>query len=179
MGARDEGDGGGVPDRVEWCGDNAVVLAWGATVVVVGPAGETLRSADLLGMTRVGLMARPRYDYSQAAFLLGELDGLRIISSSSSDSLQKVSGQPSRICRDQSCLLLPDADSTLAVFSPGSTHPAAILYDALDHFERKSPKADESIRSIRPELANAVDTCIEAAGRELEVMWQRRLLKVS
>jgi hypothetical protein len=69
-------------------------------------------------------------------------------------------------------------DPSLAVFSPGSTHPAAILYDALDHFERKSPKADESIRSIRPELATAVDACIEAAGRETEAVWQRRLLKV-
>lgn len=76
-------------------------------------------------------------------------------------------------------LLLAVPDPTLAVFSPGSTHPAAILYDALDHFDRKSPKADESIRSIRPELANAVDTCIQAAGRETEVTWQRKLLKVS
>ena len=64
------------------------------------------------------------------------------------------------------------------MFRPGSTHPAAILFDALDQMDRKSPKADESIRSIRPELANAVDTCIEAAGRETEVHWQRRLLKV-
>ena len=70
-------------------------------------------------------------------------------------------------------------ESSLAVFSPGSTHPAAILYDALDHFDRKSPKADESIRSIRAELSGAVDTCVEAAGREVEVIWQRRLLRVS
>lgn len=64
------------------------------------------------------------------------------------------------------------------MFRPGSTHPASILYDAFDHFERKSPKADENIRSIRPELADAVDTCIQAAGREIEVIWQRKLLKV-
>lgn len=68
-------------------------------------------------------------------------------------------------------------DTSLAVFQPGSEHPAAVLYDALDHFEHKSPKADEAIRSIRPDLARAVDTCIEAAGREWEVNWQRRLLK--
>lgn len=54
-----------------------------------------------------------------------------------------------------------------------------MLYDALDHFERKSPKADEAIRSIRPDLARAVDTCIEAAGQEWEVTWQRRLLKAA
>ena len=71
-----------------------------------------------------------------------------------------------------------DPDSSLAVFSPGSSHPASVLYDALEHFDQKSPKADESIRSIRPDLANAVDTCIEAAGHEIESHWQKRLLKV-
>lgn len=64
------------------------------------------------------------------------------------------------------------------MFRPGSTAPAAILFDALDLFDRKSPKADENIRTIRPELASAVDTCIEAAGHELEPYWQRRLLNV-
>ncbi|RSH95606.1 hypothetical protein EHS25_000698 [Saitozyma podzolica] len=153
FGENANGEGGGVPEKAEWCGDNAVVLAWGGRVVVVGPSGEYLK-----------------YDYSPAVHLIGELDGLRIISSTSCDFLQKV---PELIP------LLAVPDPTLAVFSPGSTHPAAILYDALDHFDRKSPKADESIRSIRPELANAVDTCIQAAGRETEVTWQRRLLKAA
>ncbi|WVF72368.1 hypothetical protein IAT40_007183 [Kwoniella sp. CBS 6097] len=137
-------EGAGMPERVEWCGDNAVVLSWGGRVVVVGPAGNSLR-----------------YDHPPAVHLVGELDGLRIISSSTCEFVQKV------------------PDCTLAVFSPGSSHPAAILYDALDHFDRKSPKADESIRSIRPDLANAVDTCVEAAGREIEVTWQRRLLRAA
>ncbi|WVR04982.1 hypothetical protein IAU60_001994 [Kwoniella sp. DSM 27419] len=137
-------DGAGMPERVEWCGDNAVVLGWGGRVVIVGPAGDSLA-----------------YDYPPAVHLVGELDGLRIISSSSCEFVQKV------------------PECTLAVFRPGSSHPAAILYDALDHFERKSPKADESIRSIRPDLANAVDTCIEAAGREIDVTWQRKLLKAA
>lgn len=36
----------GVPDQVEWCGDNAVVLAWGGLVVVVGPGGESLKCVN-------------------------------------------------------------------------------------------------------------------------------------
>ncbi|WWC61373.1 uncharacterized protein I303_103954 [Kwoniella dejecticola CBS 10117] len=128
----------------EWCGDNAIALSWEGRVVVVGPGGESLA-----------------WDYPPSVCIVGEIDGLRIISSSTCEFVQKV----------------PDA--TLAVFSPGSSNPAAILYDALDHFERKSPKADESIRSIRPDLGNAVDTCIEAAGREIEVTWQRKLLKAA
>lgn len=151
-------EGTGQPDRVEWCGDNAVVVAWGGKVVMFGPGGDTLE-----------------YDYPPAVVLAGEVDGLRIISSSTCEVLQKVPGG----CSEPTSFVGTDpSDASLAVFQPGSEHPAAVLYDALDHFERKSPKADEAIRSIRPDLARAVDTCIEAAGREWDVTWQRRLLKV-
>lgn len=47
MGGDTEGEGGGIPERAEWCGDNAVVLAWSGKVVVVGPAGESLQYEDL------------------------------------------------------------------------------------------------------------------------------------
>lgn len=68
--------------------------------------------------------------------------------------------------------------STLSIFKPGSTSPSATLYDAWENFSKRSPKADESIRSIRPDLATAVDECIDAAGQEWEPKWQRRLLSV-
>ena len=67
----------------------------------------------------------------------------------------------------------------MSVFRPGSTSPSAILYDAWESFSHKSPKADDSIRSIRPDLAKAVDECIDAAGQEWEPYWQRQLLSVS
>ena len=35
----------GPPETAEWCGDNAVVLSWGGTVLVMGPGGDALRSA--------------------------------------------------------------------------------------------------------------------------------------
>ena len=66
--------------------------------------------------------------------------------------------------------------STLSIFKPGSTTPSATLYDAWENFSKRSPKADESIRSIRPDLATAVDECIDAAGQEWDPKWQRRLL---
>jgi hypothetical protein len=68
--------------------------------------------------------------------------------------------------------------STLSVFRPGSASPAAILFDAYEHYTRRSPKADEQVRAIRPDLAAAVDECIDAAGHEWEPYWQRRLLNV-
>ena len=33
----------GMPEKAEWCGDNAIVLSWGGKVVVVGPGGDSLR----------------------------------------------------------------------------------------------------------------------------------------
>jgi vacuolar protein sorting-associated protein 16 len=68
--------------------------------------------------------------------------------------------------------------SLVSIFRPGSTSPSAILFDAWESYSQRSAKADESVRSIRPDLAAAVDECIDAAGREWEPSWQRRLLNV-
>jgi vacuolar protein sorting-associated protein 16 len=64
------------------------------------------------------------------------------------------------------------------VFKVGSSSPSAVLLDAVDHLERNSAKADEDIRLIRPQLAEAVDGCIAAAGYEWDHHWQKQLLKV-
>ncbi|KAG9321964.1 hypothetical protein KVV02_002847 [Mortierella alpina] len=102
-----------------------------------------------------------KYTYDDAIFLIPEIDGVRVISSEKCEFLQKV------------------PDVTENIFKIGSTAPAAMLYDALDHFEKKSPKADENIRSIRLELSEAVEACIEAAGHEISQQYQRSLLKAA
>ncbi|KAF6745417.1 vacuolar assembling/sorting protein VPS16 [Ephemerocybe angulata] len=101
------------------------------------------------------------YHYGSSTFAVTELDGVRVMSTDVCDLIQKVPA------------------STLSVFRPGSTSASAILYDAWESFNRKSPKADENVRSIRPDLAKAVDECIDAAGREWEPYWQRRLLNAA
>ncbi|ORX59517.1 hypothetical protein DM01DRAFT_1361698 [Hesseltinella vesiculosa] len=102
-----------------------------------------------------------KFSYDDAIFLSSEIDGIRIMSSDKCELLQKV------------------PTSTEGIFKIGSTSPAAMLYDALDHYERKSPKADENIRTIRPDLLDAVDGCIEAAGFEFHHYYQRMLLKTA
>ncbi|KAG5349258.1 hypothetical protein C0989_004972, partial [Termitomyces sp. Mn162] len=67
----------------------------------------------------------------------------------------------------------------MSIFRPGSTTPSAILYTAWESFTQRLSKADESIRSIRLDLAAAVDECIDAAGQEWEPYWQRRLLNAA
>lgn len=69
--------------------------------------------------------------------------------------------------------------STVSVFAPGSVHPAAILYEAYTDFESKNARAHESISNIRVDLVEAVDTCINAASREYDISWQKKLLKAA
>ncbi|KZO95381.1 vacuolar protein sorting-associated protein 16 [Calocera viscosa TUFC12733] len=102
-----------------------------------------------------------RYYYASPVHGVGEIDGVRIIGAEKCDFLQRV------------------PPSTYAVFRPGSTSPGATLFDAMTHFEKKSPKADENIRSIRPELVAAVDACIDAAAQEWEPYWQKKLLNAA
>ena len=45
--------------------------------------------------------------------------------------------------------------------------------------EKKSPKADENIQLIRSNLPDAVAACIQAAGQEYSVYWQKQLLKAA
>lgn len=57
--------------------------------------------------------------------------------------------------------------------------PASILLDAVGQLEAESPKADDYIQLIRGNLTEAVDTCVNAAGYEFDVHWQKRLLKAA
>lgn len=65
------------------------------------------------------------------------------------------------------------------VFRLGSTSPASVLLDSVDLLDKKSPKADENIQRIRPNLPEAVDVCVRAAGYEFDPNWQKRLLKAA
>jgi len=124
------------------------------------------------------------YAYSGSTVAITEMDGVRVLGEDVCDLIQKVPGMPPIFCAIFCWLSwihflsIFFIASTLSIFKPGSTSPSAILYDAWESFTKKSPKADESIRSIRPELAKAVDECIDAAGQEWEPHWQRRLLNV-
>ncbi|ORY47768.1 hypothetical protein BCR33DRAFT_677973 [Rhizoclosmatium globosum] len=102
-----------------------------------------------------------RYAFEGVVHLVSEVDGVRIITNDKCLFLQKV------------------PNSTDEVFKIGSTHPGAILYDAHEHFVRKSPRADENIRSIKADLTLAVDTCLEAAANEFNTTRQKALLKAA
>ncbi|XP_078439056.1 vacuoleless1 (VCL1) isoform X2 [Wolffia australiana] len=132
------------PEQMAWCGMDSVLLYWDELLLMVGPHGDPVN-----------------YPYEEPLILIPECDGVRILSNSSMEFLQRV------------------PDSTESIFQIGSTEPAALLYDALEHFDRRSAKADENLRLIRSSLPEAVEACIDAAGHEFDLSRQRLLLRAA
>lgn len=133
------------PKDLQWCGNNAVVLAWEDEVRLVGPSGTG---------------ATP-WEYNAFVHLLPDVDGIRILTTDVCDFVQKV----------------PDA--TEEIYRPGSTAPGAVLVDAVELLEKRSPKADDNIQLIRSNLDDAVVACVRAAGQEYSVHRQKQLLKAA
>ncbi|KAL9319611.1 hypothetical protein ACSQ67_011450 [Phaseolus vulgaris] len=174
------------PEQIAWCGMDAVLLYWDDMLLMMGPDGEPVH-----------------YLYDEPIILIPECDGVRILSNTSMEFLQRV------------------PDSTVSIFTIGSTSPAALLYDALDHFDRRSAKverlsirwmrwrckirdrlvrlmnlmlllglkegmdvgagevADENLRLIKSSLPEAVEACVDAAGHEFDASRQQTLLRAA
>ncbi|KAI2471470.1 vacuolar protein sorting-associated protein 16 [Annulohypoxylon bovei var. microspora] len=132
------------PKYLEWCGNDAVVIAWEDEVNVVGPNA-----------------AVASYVYEGRIHVIADHDGVRLITNDVCDFIQKV------------------PDVTDEVFRYGSESPASVLLDAVEQLENQSPKADDNIQLIRPNLVEAVDTCVAAAGHEFNIHWQKQLLKAA
>ncbi|TBU36641.1 Vps16, N-terminal region-domain-containing protein [Dichomitus squalens] len=141
------------PTRVRWQAPRGTCLKWSGNEAVTVTWPNLVVLVGPFGDTL-------QYFYCGSTFAVTEPDGIRIVSPDTCDVVQKVPA------------------SSVSVFRSGSTSPSAFLFDAWENFSRWSLKADESIRSICPELAEAVDECIDAAAREWEPFWQRRLLNV-
>ncbi|OJJ51089.1 hypothetical protein ASPZODRAFT_56501 [Penicilliopsis zonata CBS 506.65] len=144
------------PRSVDWCGDDAVILAWEDEIHLVGPNGAACRQVA----QKIDLSFAPYY-YDGRIHVVPEFDGVRLITNDSYEFLHSV------------------ADVTEEIFRLGSTSPASVLLDSVDQLEKKSPRADENIQRIRSSLPEAVDTCVKAAGHELDIYWQKRLLKAA
>ncbi|KAK8937562.1 hypothetical protein KSP40_PGU006318 [Platanthera guangdongensis] len=99
------------PEQIAWCGMDSVLLYWEDMLLMVGPNGDPVH-----------------YLYDEPIVLIPECDGVRILSNSSMEFLQRV------------------PDSSVSIFQIGSTRPAALLYDALDHFDKHSAKREDGGR---------------------------------
>ncbi|KAI8634927.1 vacuolar protein sorting-associated protein [Xylariaceae sp. FL1651] len=132
------------PKYLNWCGNDAVVIAWEDEVNIIGPNS-----------------AMASFVYEGRVHVIADHDGVRLISNDVCDFVQKV------------------PDVTDKVFRYGTESPASVLLDAVEQLENQSPKADDNIQLIRPNLIEAVDTCVAAAGHEFSTHWQKQLLKAA
>jgi vacuolar protein sorting-associated protein 16 len=102
------------------------------------------------------------FEGTENAFIIPELDCCRVVTDTAVELLQRV----------------PPA--TALLLRLGSIESSAMLLDAADAFAAGSPAADSAIRAIDPEvLVEAIETCVDAAAKEFDMVTQKRLLRAA
>lgn len=101
------------------------------------------------------------YNYDGPVHLVTEIDGVRVLSSSSHEMIQKVPNVVQRI------------------FRINSTDPASYLLEASKQFQKKSHKADSYIDLVKDKLDSAIRACIDGASHEFDFETQKILMRVS
>uniref|UniRef100_A0ACB8E994 Vacuolar protein sorting-associated protein 16 n=1 Tax=Sphaerodactylus townsendi TaxID=933632 RepID=A0ACB8E994_9SAUR len=139
------------PKQMVWCTrprskQRAVALAWDRLLLVAGNAEKGIE-----------------YHLDEDSYLVPELDGVRIFSSSTHEFLHEI------------------PESTQEIFKIASMAPGALLLEAQKAFEKESQKADEYLREIKEQnlLPEAVMKCIEAASYEHDPETQKALLRAA
>ncbi|SPP80809.1 vacuolar protein sorting-associated protein 16 homolog [Drosophila guanche] len=139
-----------MPLQIEWImnSDNseadAVVISYPSYLLIVN------RNAD-----------RSDFPYDPIMFLVAEMDGVRIITQSSHEMIQR----------------LPKCVEN--IFAVNSQEPASYLFEAQKKFEEKSYKSDEYLSMCRDKIELAVTECIEAASFEFCTETQKSLLRTA
>ncbi|CAH0559319.1 unnamed protein product [Brassicogethes aeneus] len=134
------------PTQIMWCGNESVVLYWERfnTLLIVGKHGQKMS-----------------YTYDSSISLVPEIDGVRIISNSQHELLQKV------------------PDVVEKIFRINSTDPGSFLLEASKQFQKGSHKANEYISLVKHDLVRAVEQCIDAVGYEFDTKVQKMLIRAA
>lgn len=164
------------PKDMQWCGNDAVVLAWDDEVHLIGPNGAASKYVVktsghmILRLTMAGI-----------TMMAGFIWYLMSMESGYSPTKSVNSCRESPVCCTAGVVSYADhgPDKVENAFRLGSTSPSAVLLDAADQYDKRSPKADDNLQFIKPHLVEAVDDCIEAAGLEFNIHWQKQLLKAA
>jgi len=167
-----------LPHRMLWCGKDIVVMVYLAdqfdvelvtTLLLVDATGQK-RGGSAYCVLRMDSMDDEE-ESSRSICCVTECDGLRICTSQKSFFVQYV----------HKCVE--------GIYRLSSEEPSSNLFGAFEAYEQQNPTAVQSIRElarIRTEssdgfssLERAVQDCIEAAGQEIEVHFQKKVLKVA
>lgn len=195
----DTGTGGDVaPQQFLWCGEDAVAFHWadeGDPTVFVLPRRPTSDSSSSSSLSNdpsssggsvssssssSSALKPLRFEYDDPVYLVSEVDGLRIISETHCEFLEKVQtlgdfhvvvSYGLRLFEYLMCFRLiagPHSltllcttnqvpDATVSIFRIGSKSPEALLAFAAAELAKQSPKADDILRLILPHLPTAVE----------------------
>lgn len=125
------------PKQMVWCGDDCIAL------YLVAPA-------DHNSLQHVLFVGGPQndwipYQYDSPLHLVSECDGCRVMGTHKIEFVQRV------------------PHSVESIFSIGSYDNPALLLYALEQYEKGDVCAQESLRPIKDQLADAVSSCLDAA----------------
>lgn len=142
------------PSQIEWIPDSeidgpseAIAITYNSLLLIIHLKGD---------------QAEFSYDSANLVIhLIPEIDGLRIITNTTHEMLQKV----------PKCV-----NNIFAINSPSSS---SFLFEANKKYEEQSYKSDDYLSLIRDKMEEAVDECIEAAGYEFDPDTQKSLLKTA
>ncbi|CAG9822683.1 unnamed protein product [Phaedon cochleariae] len=134
------------PKHILWCGNEAVVIYFERdnTLLIVGKYGTKMT-----------------YFYDSSIHLVPEIDGVRIVSNTQHELLQKV------------------PEVVQKIFRINSTDPGSFLLEASKQFQKSSHKANEYICLVKTDLHTAVNQCIEAVGYEFDTEVQKMLIRAA
>ncbi|XP_054746626.1 vacuolar protein sorting-associated protein 16 homolog isoform X2 [Anastrepha obliqua] len=139
-----------IPRQIEWVMNaeknqaDAVVISYPSFLLVVNCNGD-----------------KNLFTYDPAIFLVAEMDGVRIITNSAHEMIQK----------------LPKCVQN--IFAVNSQEPSSFLFEAQKKYQEKSHQADEYLSLFRDKMSIAVDECVEAAGYEFCTETQKSLLRTA
>ncbi|KAJ2947401.1 hypothetical protein O0L34_g17178 [Tuta absoluta] len=129
-------------------------LVWCGSQAIVGHWDDTMVVYGLNGN------AYP-YPYDGPFHIIPEMDCVRVISETTHEMIQKVPAVVEKI------------------FRINSTAPGSYLVEASKQFQKRSHRADEYIRLVKPDLSNAVQDCIDAAAFEFAPDVQKMLIRAA
>ena len=140
-----------LPKQIEWCADaenplkaDAIVVTYPSILLIVGINGDS-----------------NIYTYDPAIFLIPEMDGVRVLTNSYHELIQKV----------------PKCVSN--IFGISISEPSSFLFESHRKFCERSHQSDEYLCLILDKIEIAVSECIEAAGYEFDHETQKSLIRAA
>jgi vacuolar protein sorting-associated protein 16 len=140
------------PFTLTWCGNDTIVCYW--------------RPEQLNSDTSLLLLIGNQGDYQKFLYeghcsLVCEVDGLRVISKTSSDLIEKI------------------PPSVLATFQIGSVDPPALLLDAYKEFVSENDLSIKSIRILKNKIKQSIRDLLDAAKHQIKIEEQKLILKAA